>query len=469
MNNVFSDTTFDQLPIHETVLQGIRDAGFSSCTPVQERVLPRTLAGENIAAQSQTGTGKTATFLITMMDRLLKAPAATGTDKGRPPLRGLVLAPTRELVVQITAEAELLGRHTGLSFQAVFGGIDYDKQRTALQEQNIDILVATPGRLIDYLKQRVVNLNDVEMVVIDEADRMFDLGFINDIRWILRRCSPYDRRQSLLFSATLSTRVMELAYEHLNITESTTITPGRLTADKVKQRLYHVGSDEKLPLLFGLLARENPERALIFCNTKRMAETLERYLKANEYPGAALTGDVPQHRRLSILKHFKERKLRILVATDVASRGLHIDNVTHVFNFDLPQDPEDYVHRIGRTARVGATGHAISLASEDDAFYLEPIEKLAGGIPVVWAEEDDLAAVTRPPRAAPRPRKPGHGSETTAGRGRKSDGGRRPSRSRRPGAEQPAAGNEGRPSSRRPRRHRSESTSRPSPPSGISD
>jgi ATP-dependent RNA helicase RhlB len=466
MDNVFSSTTFDQLPIAESVLQGIRDAGFSHCTPVQERVLPRTLAGENIAAQSQTGTGKTATFLITMMHRLLTTPLPA-TDGKRSPLRGLVLAPTRELVIQITAEAELLGRHTGLHFQAVFGGIDYDKQRTALLEDDIDILIATPGRLIDYLKQRVVSLKEVEMVVIDEADRMFDLGFISDIRWILRRCSPYDRRQSLLFSATLSTRVMELAYEHLNITESTTITPGRLTVDKVKQCLYHVGSDEKLALLFGLLARENPERALIFCNTKRMAETIERYLKANDYPGAALTGDVPQRRRLTILQRFKECKLRILVATDVASRGLHIDNVTHVFNFDLPQDAEDYVHRIGRTARVGATGHAISLADEDDAFYLEPIERLAGKIPVVWPEEGDFATVKRPLRQPSKPRKTGHGSDT-GGRNRKGDGGRRPSRSRKPTGTEKAPAEEGKSASRRPRRRsRSKSTLR-TPPSGGS-
>ena len=404
MQQVFTQTTFSQMDIDPLIQQGIQDADFNSCTPVQEKILPIALAGKNIAAQSQTGTGKTATFLVTLFNRLLRSGASQKGDK-QP--RALIMAPTRELVVQIKQEAKLLGGHTGLVVQAIFGGIDYEKQREALRKHNIDIIIATPGRLIDYLKQKIFNLKSIEVLIIDEADRMFDLGFIPDLRYILRRCSPFNKRQSLLFSATLSYRVMELAYEHLDITESIVITPNQLAAKNVQQGLYHVGKKEKIQLLFGLLAKENPERTLVFCNTKRMAEILVDYLKANRYPAAALTGDVPQKKRLSILERFKKKEITILIATDVASRGLHIDNVTHVVNFDLPQDAEDYVHRIGRTARVGATGKAISLASEDDAFYLEPIEALVGKIDILWAEDDDFRSdIKRPRRRQPTDRKP---------------------------------------------------------------
>ncbi len=430
MEKVFTQTTFTQLEIDDRVLLGIKDAGFTACTPVQEKVLPLALAGKNIAAQSQTGTGKTATFLITLFHRLL----TNGKIEAKKHPRALILAPTRELVVQINEEAKLLGAHTGITCRAVFGGVDYEKQREDLRSQTIDVVIATPGRLIDYLKQRVLNLRKIEALVIDEADRMFDLGFLPDLRFILRRCSPYDRRQSLLFSATLSLRVMELAYEHLDINESIVITPGKLAADKVQQQLYHIGKSEKMALFFGLLARENPERALVFSNTKRMAEILVAYLKANGFRAAALTGDVPQKKRLAILRRFKEKEIQVLVATDVASRGLHIDNVTHVFNYDLPQDPEDYVHRIGRTARVGATGKSISLASEDDAFYLEPIEDLVGKIPVEWVEDSDLEnEIKTPPRRSTRPP-----VRAAAGRGGR----------RSPGSRRPAAG--GKKSSRKP-------------------
>lgn len=398
MQTVFTKTRFDQLELPEQVLEGIKQANYEYCTPVQDQVLPAALKGENIAAQSQTGTGKTATFLITLLSRLLERPAKTGdeSEKSRP--RALILAPTRELVVQIDLEARLLSRPCGVHFQAVFGGIDYEKQRRALQENRAAVIVATPGRLIDYLKQGVISLKDIEVLVIDEADRMFDMGFIPDIRFLLRRCSPAKERQSMLFSATLSAKVMELAYEHLNISEALNVNPEQISVDKIKQSLYHVGRDEKLALLFGLLARLQPERVLIFTNTKRMAERLEEYLKANDYAAACLTGDIPQKKRMATLDRFKNHKLNILIATDVASRGLHIEAVTHVFNYDLPQDAEDYIHRIGRTARIGATGTAIALAGEEDAFYLEPIEKLNGKIPVIWAEEEDFIRDFRRPR-----------------------------------------------------------------------
>ncbi|MEA3333357.1 MAG: DEAD/DEAH box helicase [Pseudomonadota bacterium] len=419
MQQVFSDTSFTQLDIPAEVLEGIAAAGYEFCTPVQEEVLPLTLKGDNIAAQSQTGTGKTATFLITLLTRLIRSPkngdnSRSNESTSRP--RALVLAPTRELAVQIGREADILSESTNIRFQAIYGGVDYEKQRMALQYEQVDVVVATPGRLIDYMKQKVIFLDELEVLVIDEADRMFDMGFIPDVRWLLKRCPSTDKRQSLLFSATLSEKVMELAYEHLNISEATNINPGQITVDKIDQSLYHVGKHEKMSLLFGLLHREKPESSLIFTNTKRMAEILEDYLKANGFAAACLTGDVPQKKRLATLERFKNKKLNILIATDVASRGLHIDAVTHVFNYDLPQDAEDYVHRIGRTARIGATGNAIALAGEEDAFYLEAIEKLAGKIPVIWAEDEDFERNFKRPQ-----RRPQSSPRSSAGRGKPGD------------------------------------------------
>ena len=446
MQPVFSDTRFTQLDIPAEILDGIAKAGYEFCTPVQKEVLPQALKGNDIAAQSQTGTGKTATFLITLLAHLVKTRAEHQKNKhpddGTSRPRALILAPTRELVVQIEKEASILSRPAGINFQAIYGGVDYEKQRAALQRQMTDVVVATPGRLIDYMKQKVLSLKEIELLIIDEADRMFDMGFIPDVRWLLHRSSPAEKRQSLLFSATLSEKVMELAYEHLNISEAVNISPEQLTVDKIEQSLYHVGKDEKMAMLFGLLHREKPERSLIFTNTKRMAERLESYLQANGYPAAALTGDVPQKKRLATLERFKNKKLNILIATDVASRGLHIDAVTHVFNFDLPQDAEDYIHRIGRTARIGATGIAIALAGEEDAFYLEAIEKLSGKIPVIWAEEEDfIRKFKRPSRQSYESRDRRGGAPQS--RGRRSDSYKerssRNSSNRKPKSTRPAA------------------------------
>jgi ATP-dependent RNA helicase RhlB len=422
VQQVFSDTRFTQLDIPIEVLEGITAAGYEFCTPVQKEVLPQALNGDDIAAQSQTGTGKTATFLITLLTHLVKTKPEKSQkqhddDTSRP--RALILAPTRELVVQIEKEASILAKPSGIRFQAIYGGVDYEKQRTALLRQMTDVVVATPGRLMDYMKQRVLSLKEIELLIIDEADRMFDMGFIPDVRWLLHRSSPAEKRQSLLFSATLSEKVMELAYEHLNISEAVNISPEQLTVDKIEQSLFHVGKDEKMALLFGFLKREQPERSLIFTNTKRMAEILENYLQANGYAAACLTGDVPQKKRQATLERFKNKKLSILIATDVASRGLHIDAVTHVFNYDLPQDAEDYIHRIGRTARIGATGIAIALAGEEDAFYLEAIEKLSGKIPVIWAEEEDFVRKFKRPsrRSSGSYDKRSPGSSSRDGRG----------------------------------------------------
>jgi ATP-dependent RNA helicase RhlB len=403
---------FATLDLPEPVMQGIRDAGFVTTTPIQEATLPLALKGKDVAGQSQTGTGKTAAFLIAAFTRLLREPAPAG-----PGPRVLVIAPTRELAVQIEADAHLLGRHTPFRIMAVYGGIDYLRQRDALAD-GCDVLIGTPGRLIDYFKQHVWSARHVEVLVVDEADRMFDMGFISDLRYILRRLPPPERRQSFLFSATLSFRVLELTWEFMNNPSQISITPQQKTAEKVEQSLYHVAREEKLSLLLGLLRREGGDRILIFTNTREDARRIEDRLTRNGWLTRALTGDVDQRRRLRILEEFKRGDLPVLVATDVASRGLHIEAVSHVVNWDLPEDPEDYVHRIGRTARAGAGGKAISLVDEASALRIEPIEKFIGQkIAVEWAE-DDLFVSETPPSPEERRRYADERRARLAGRGR---------------------------------------------------
>jgi ATP-dependent RNA helicase RhlB len=360
---------FEELGIPEKVLEGIRDAGFTECTPVQALTLPVALKGKDIAAQAQTGTGKTAAFLIAVFSRML---AALRAGRSRSPV-ALIVAPTRELVVQIDAEARLLGGPAGFRIVPVFGGIDYLQQREEVVK-GADVLIGTPGRLIDYLKQKVYSLRKTEFLVIDEADRLFDMGFISDLRFLLRRMSPYNKRQSMLFSATLSNRVLELCYEHMNMPQKFSVTPETVTVEQIEQVIYHVGKSEKFGLLLGLLKRDPNGRYLIFCNTKAATERLNLLLNANGYSTVAITGDLDQRKSMKVLARFREGIVPILAATDVASRGLHIDGVTHVINYDLPQDREDYVHRIGRTARAGACGKAISLACEDYVHSLHDVE-----------------------------------------------------------------------------------------------
>ncbi|GBE00436.1 ATP-dependent RNA helicase RhlB [bacterium BMS3Abin07] len=396
---------FKELEIPEPVLKGIRAAGFKECTPIQALSLPNILAGKDVAAQAQTGTGKTAAFLIGVFSRM---------HAGRPPVRGtspqaLIIAPTRELVVQIEAEAKILGGPNGFRILSVYGGVDYRKQRERLTRGG-DLLIGTPGRLIDYLKQKVYRLKSTRFLVIDEADRMFDMGFISDLRFLLRRMSPYNRRQSLLFSATLTTRVMELCYEHMNNPERITVTPDHVTVEQVEQEIYHVGNTEKFGLLLNILAREPGSRYLIFCNMKTTADKLMDHLNANGYKSAAITGSLDQEKRLRVLTRFRNGELPILVATDVASRGLHIEGVTHVINYDLPQDADDYVHRIGRTARAGATGKAISLACEDYVTSLPNIEEyIKQKIPVTPLTDEMIVAGYKeaPRRKSTHPRRKG--------------------------------------------------------------
>jgi len=392
---------FEELNIPPKVLDGIRAAGFTECTAVQTLILPEALRGKDIAAQSQTGTGKTAAFLIAVFSRMLRL---------RPPGRGpspraLIIAPTRELVLQINAEARLLGGPAGLRILPVFGGIDYVKQREDISK-GVDILIGTPGRLIDYLKQKVYSLRKTQFLVIDEADRMFYMGFISDLRFLLRRLSPYNSRQSMLFSATLSNRVLELCYEHMNNPLQFSVTPEKITVEQVEQEIYHVGTSEKFGALLGILGRAPGGRYLIFCNTRAAAERLETLLNANGLAAAAITGDLPQNKRLKVLSQFRDGTLPILVATDVASRGLHIEGVTHVINYDLPQDAQDYVHRIGRTARAGAAGKAISLACEQYVHSLPDIEEyIRQKIPVMPVTDEMIVRGYR--RAAGRVRRTG--------------------------------------------------------------
>ncbi|MEJ2520211.1 MAG: DEAD/DEAH box helicase [Desulfuromonadales bacterium] len=377
---------FTDLDLPQNVMQGIAQVGFVDLTPVQEESIPLALRGRDVAAQAQTGTGKTAAFLIALFTRLLNNPAPS---KQGP--RALVVAPTRELVVQICADAEGLGAHCPFKVQPIFGGVDYEKQRRALQV-GVDVIVATPGRLIDYIKQNVFSLKHIEALVIDEADRMFDMGFIRDLRYILRKLPPFEKRQTMLFSATLSQRVMELAYEFMNLAEKVSIEPEQVTAERVEQIVYHVARREKFPLLLGLLKKEPEDlRVMIFVNTKKEGEHLSGRLRINDFKVAYLSGDIAQKKRLRIIEDFKSGKLNLLVATDVASRGLHVEDVTHVVNYDLPQDAEDYVHRIGRTARAGAGGKSISFADEDLAYFLPDIEEYIGQkIPSTVPAEEDL-------------------------------------------------------------------------------
>ena len=421
--------TFESLPLPEQVLKGIRDANFETCTPIQSKSLPITLGNKDLAGQAQTGTGKTAAFLITLFTRLLENNTQP-LPKGKVGPRALIIAPTRELARQIEKDALLLGKHCQFRTVCVIGGVDYEKQKNQIKA-GVDILIATPGRLIDFYKQKFFSLKMVEVLVVDEADRMFDMGFIADLRYLFRACPPYDKRQSMLFSATLNHRVMELCYEHMNNPVRVAIEPEKAVVDEVTQILYHVGQHEKFNLLLGLMKQEAGEKVLIFCNTKIEAEQLEWKLNHNDFNAGQISGDLHQRARIRVLEKFQVGELDILIATDVASRGLHIDNITHVINYDLPQDAEDYVHRIGRTARAGKKGTAITLCCEDFAQHLDRVEDyLKNKIPVLWPEEELFLEERegKPPRR--KRRGPPPKSKLKKNDGRTPNSGRRPPRRR---------------------------------------
>ncbi len=405
MSTHLTDQRFDQYKLPESLLQGLNQAGFENCTPIQAQSLPLSLDGIDVAGEAQTGTGKTIAFLVAVYNKLLTEPAPEERKPNQP--RALILAPTRELAIQIHKDAELIGKSTGLKHVLVYGGTGYDKQQAEIAA-GVDVLIGTPGRLIDYFKQHIYNLKQVQCLVLDEADRMFDLGFIKDIRYLMRRCPEPTQRLSMLFSATLSYRVQELAYEHMNNPQHVKIESEHRTADKIDEKVYYPANNEKIPLLLGLFQQQQPARSIIFVNTKRVADDINAWLTGNGYPPAILSGDIPQKKRQSLLKRFQDGEFKVLVATDVAARGLHIPEVSHVFNYDLPQQAEDYVHRIGRTARAGASGHAISFACEDYAHHLPEIEEYIGHAIPSDAVSADLLVEPQPKARVERYGGPGH-------------------------------------------------------------
>ncbi len=427
-DNHLSDLRFDSLNLHESMLAGIRDAGFEYCTPIQATALPLALQQKDVAGQAQTGTGKTAAFLIAAYQRLLtQAPQSADSSQQKQP-RIFILAPTRELAMQIAKDAEVLGRHTGYSIALAYGGTGYEQQRRQI-EGGVDVLIGTPGRIIDYFQQGVFRLDKVEVVILDEADRMFDLGFIKDIRYLLRRLPPPEKRLNMLFSATLSHRVMELAYEHMNEPELIQIEPDKVTVDRVRQAIFFPSNREKMPLLVGLIREMGTGRIMVFVNTKREADRVQAYLQGNGINAEAISGDVPQPKRTSMLKKFLSGELQVLIGTDVASRGLHIPDVQNIINYDLPQDSEDYVHRIGRTARAGASGDAISFGCETYAIALPDIEEFIGHkIPVATFDASLLPELKRPALREKRDRPGGPARKSRPGDRSQRSGPRRPKR-----------------------------------------
>ncbi|MFQ5585322.1 MAG: DEAD/DEAH box helicase [Thermodesulfobacteriota bacterium] len=377
---------FSTLHLHGDLLQGIADAGFERCTPIQEQSLPEALAGKDLIAQSQTGTGKTAVFILTIFNRLL---ADTG-KKPRGP-RALVMAPTRELAVQLDNEAKLLGKYLPFRSVAIYGGVEYEKQISALKG-GVDLVLATPGRMIDLYKSKHFSMNDIEIFIIDEADRMFDMGFAPDIRYIANKLPKDKPRQTMLFSATIEANVHRLASRYMKPDPVfVEIEPEQVTVDKIDQKLLYTSNEEKIPVLMALLKRPDMERTIIFTNMKSTAEMVEWKLVGNGFPAKVLTGDVSQSRRQRIIDDMKSGKVRILVATDVVARGLHIEDISHIINFDLPEEAASYVHRIGRTARAGKSGKAYSLVCEDHAMNLPEIERfIERKIEVEWIEESEF-------------------------------------------------------------------------------
>lgn len=397
-----TDQKFNDLNLAESLKKGLSEAGFEFCTPIQAESLPEALEGKDVAGQAQTGTGKTVAFLLACCNYLLTNPAKE--EKQSAQIRGLILAPTRELAIQIFNDADAIAKHTGLKLGLVYGGTGYEEQKTMLSE-GVDILIGTPGRLIDFYKQNLFGLKYAQTVVLDEADRMFDLGFIKDIRYLLRKMPPPENRMNLLYSATLSFRVMELAYEHMNNPVEIKIDTDTRVAAKINEYCFYPADDEKPRLLINLLNKIGSDRALVFVNTRHAVEEVSHYLNTNNFSAAALSGDVPQKKREGLLEGFKQGKYNVLVATDVAARGLHIPEVSHVFNYDLPQDAEDYVHRIGRTARAGSSGEAISFLCEKYAYSIMDIEEyISHAIPKqtieAWMLEDIII-----PKFSPRNRK----------------------------------------------------------------
>ena len=367
---------FEDYVLPEPLLQAIRELGFEHCTPIQSRTLPYSLADYDVTGQAQTGTGKTAAFLISMLTRFWEFPLQEALPNGTP--RALILAPTRELALQIEDDAQKLSKHMDMHTVCVVGGMDFNKQREKLNRRPVDLLVATPGRLIDFIERREIRLDKTEVLVIDEADRMLDMGFIPDVRRIVYQTPHKRKRQTLFFSATFNDEVMRLASSWTIDPAHIVIEPESVATDTVDQKFWSVAAAERKQLLVKLIRQENPERAIVFANRRDQTHRLVEYLRKHDVQCEGLAGDIPQNKRLATLNRFKQGKLHCLIATDVAGRGIHVDGVSHVVNFELPEDPEDYVHRIGRTGRAGASGRSISFISEDDGFNLPALEEYLG-------------------------------------------------------------------------------------------
>lgn len=440
---------FHDLNLPDDLLHAVADLGFQYCTPIQAEIMPSTLKGKDATGRAQTGTGKTAAFLVTVLSRMLNKPLTGKVPKGVP--RVLVLAPTRELVLQIAQEAQQLAKYTQISVCTVFGGMDYEKQRRQLTQKRIDVVVATPGRLLDFKRQGDVRLDQVEMLIIDEADRMLDMGFIPDVRKIIYATPHKSKRQTLLFSATLTPEVTSLSRQWTTDPVTVEIEPEQVAVDSVEQLVYIVTREEKYALLYNIIAKMNLERVIVFCNrkdeTRRLADLFTRY----QIDCAVLSGDIRQRTRIRTLDNFKAGKIKILVATDVAGRGIHIEGMDHVINYTLPRDPEDYVHRIGRTGRAGAAGTSISFADEEDSFFIPKIEALIGQkLPCIQPDEEWLASPPPPP-IRKTSSKSQHGSPTPKSSGAASRKRKRTNRPRNPRPPRNQGASQSRSPNRRPR------------------
>lgn len=381
---------FHDLNLPDSIMRGVADAGYQYCTPIQAMILPEACKSSDVSGKAQTGTGKTASFLITIFKRLLEK-NIENRKKGTP--RALIMAPTRELVIQIEKDARMIGKYTGFTIQSVFGGINYEKQRRQVEGRFIDILVATPGRLLDYQEQGVLDLSAVEILVIDEADRMLDMGFIPDMRRIVNSTPPKGVRQTMLFSATLTPEIIRLASSWTKDAISFEVEANEITAEAIEQRAYIVTERDKFPLIYNMITNENLSRVIIFGNRRTEVSRLADLFKLVDISCGLLSGDVSQARRIRTLEDLRAGKIRVLCATDVAARGLHVDDVSHVFNFTLPDDPEDYVHRIGRTGRAGASGISILFATEEDAYVIPKIEQFTGHKLIYINPEEELVTL----------------------------------------------------------------------------
>ena len=367
---------FHDLNLPVKIMHAIYDMGFKYCMPIQAELLPKTLTGLDAMGQAQTGTGKSAAFLITICTKLIRKPIKYKRRPGVP--RVLILAPTRELVMQITKDARTIGKYTSIEMLSIFGGLDYEKQKRALSEKVVDIIIATPGRLLDFQRQKLIRLYKIEILVIDEADRMLDMGFIPDVRNIISNTPSKNNRQTLFFSATITSEVERLVDQWTQDPVNVEIEPEHVAAESIKQLVYTVTAENKFTLLLNLILSQDLKRVLVFTNRKDQTRRLEDQLREYRINCATLSGDIPQKKRIKTLENFRNGQINVLVATDVAARGLHIDDISHVINFTLPHSPEDYVHRIGRTGRAGSSGISISFACEDDSFYIPDIEKYLG-------------------------------------------------------------------------------------------